>query len=186
MGYNMKNKTKHQKFYRCPRTTQERRINGKRSEYGRAKRNQSNLVNAYYDKPTCVQKTWKVKRKHQYRVDGRGKKYQITINPKGLLSDWLLKQWFDEHDIPCRLIPIYKLLRSKPHKQRIKYVERYIEKYITHYDGTVEHYQHPVHGYKYIQPREYVYRHLIGYQLTWWCHKDIDIDNLLRSLSLEV
>lgn len=178
----MKDKTKYQKGYRNPRTTQERRINGKRSKWGRAKRNQSNLVEAYDDRPVCLQKTWKVKRQHQYRCGGRGAEHRIIFFD----HSWSLSQWFNANDIPYRITPIYKTERVVRASRRVRRVARYEEKTIVHWNGVVERYQHPIYEYRCIEPKECVWRHRIGYELTWWYDKDIDIMRVLRQCGVEI
>lgn len=181
----MKNKTKHQKGYRNPRTTQERRVNGKRSKWGRAKRNQSNLVDAYDDRCHIVQKTWKVKRRHQYRCGGRGAEHQVIIlEPHANI--WAITQWFNEHDIPHRLTPMYKIERVTYVRRRVRCIVGSEPKTIVHHDGVAERYQLPIYGYKYLAPKEYMRRYLTGYELTWWYDKDIDIMRVLRQCGVEI
>lgn len=63
-------------WMRKPRTTQERRVNGKRcylliDDYKvniRASRNMSNLVEAWDDIWNTGQRSWKKHRKHQWRA----------------------------------------------------------------------------------------------------------------------
>jgi hypothetical protein len=52
-------------FYRAPKTTQERRKWD--DEYGRTRRSRQRLVNAWDDMIRCVQRSWKVHRKTQYK-----------------------------------------------------------------------------------------------------------------------
>lgn len=67
-------------YYRHPKTTQERRANGKRSKWARAKRSEPNLPQAYDDISVSDKgKSWKNKRKTQYICGGRGTKCELYI-----------------------------------------------------------------------------------------------------------
>lgn len=189
-------------WHRAPRTTQERRTNGKRSKWGRAKRNSRNLVNAWDDHGYCHQKTWKVKRLHQYR-DNRGEEHTLFLPNDGSKSwcfwvnTWELEQWFDEHDIPCRIEKVEKIERRTQTHQRVHtlvgyepytYVRRIrprkngAKKVITRYE-TVTGWR-PVYGWKtkkLEKPRETRWSTLLGYRLTWWSDKNIGIDHVLNA-----
>ncbi len=189
----MKNKARWAKCFRRPHTTQERRANPKKNKFARAKRNQKNLVDSWYDKTPCVQKTWKVKRQTQYRVDGRGEKHQLFLSARSL-SSWKLEEWFKNHDIPHRLQPIMKV-EFVLQTHRMKYVEvgtrqktvvhkkpksKKKNKEITQYESRT--YSVPVYRYKPIRLEEPVKRKrrfLTGYMLTWWSDKKIDVDKIL-------
>jgi hypothetical protein len=101
---------KNYKFYRKPHTTQERRENGRKNKWGRAKRNKENLVTAYDDKYPTNQKSWKVRRHKQYR-ENRGRQNSIFL-PKDKNFFWgnmyRLENWFDEHDIPFRIERVFE------------------------------------------------------------------------------
>jgi hypothetical protein len=59
---------KQARYYRKPRTNQERRENGRRGKWNRAKRNAHNLANAWDDKPLSRghwSKSWKLKTKNR-------------------------------------------------------------------------------------------------------------------------
>lgn len=75
----MKKKRWRYRSYRSPRTTQERRLNGSRKDrdqsesnykWSRKKRCRHNLPNMYDDIPYAHQRSWKKRRKTQYRQGG--------------------------------------------------------------------------------------------------------------------
>lgn len=150
----MKNKAKHQrKSYRSPRTTQERRNNGRRSKWERAKQSKTNLINWWDDKHHIIQKTWKVKRRHQYRDTSRGKKHFIFLPGRLFRSNtWKLERYFIEKDIPYHI----KRIHSKN-----------LPVYIISF-------QYP----NWIMVLRYRSKFL-GYELAWWSDKDIGIDFIL-------
>jgi len=99
------------KKYHCmrrPRTTQERRENGKRSQFARPKRSSCNLPNAWDDKNIVSQRSWKKRRRSQYRVGGRGQKHSV-LTCYYLPEFWQLERWMENHDVPCSM----KYLRDK-------------------------------------------------------------------------
>lgn len=60
-------------YYRYPRTTQEKRANqGKQDPLVRPSRRSNGLPTSYDDLQKCHQKSWKVRRKKQYREDKTG------------------------------------------------------------------------------------------------------------------
>jgi len=106
----MRDKTKYQRYYRRPRTRQEKRANCKYNDkWCRDKRKSANLPDLWNEWPCCCQQTWKVKRKKQYRVGGRGKKNTLFLPRYDLsgwrlwVNTWQLEDYFRNHDIPYRL-----------------------------------------------------------------------------------
>lgn len=93
------------KWYRNPRTTNERR--NSQNKYVRAKRNHKNIPNAWDDIPICHQKTWKKKRKKQYRGPKRGKKHSIKVRLSNMRR---LVDYFEEYNIPyvCKTIGFWR------------------------------------------------------------------------------
>lgn len=87
---------------RRPKTTQERRENGKRSQFARPKRSSCNLPNAWDDKEVMSQRTWKKRRKSQYWVDGRGEEHNVLVayNPSRI---YWLETWMENHNVPCSI-----------------------------------------------------------------------------------
>jgi len=198
----MRDKTKHPTYRREPRTTQERRANGKRSEWGRGRRNQSNLVDAYSDRPVTIQKTWKVKRRHQYRERSRGQQHTIFL-PNGSgpswrfwINIWELEQWFNNHDIPCCVEKVEKIeTRIETHRREYRAIgwESYTyvrpvrprkkgaKKTLTRYETKTS--WRNVCGWvkiKLPKPRVSHWSTLIGYNVTWWSGKDIGIERVLQ------
>jgi hypothetical protein len=80
--------------HRRPRTTQERRVNGKRNSIDfdgykvkvRASRNMSNLVEAWDDvnRSSCYDRSWKKFRKEQYKPKDVGEKTVGQLLIEGL------------------------------------------------------------------------------------------------------
>jgi hypothetical protein len=202
MELQMRNKTKNQRFYRRPRTTQERRANGKRSKWGRARRNQANLVDWHDDRCACVQKTWKVKRRHQYRDRARGQQHTIFLPHCGgaswrfWVNTWELAEWFDNHDIPYRLEKVEKIEKRIETHQRVykrtgwrpyttvqavrprnngakKTQTQYVTR--TSWEGVYNWVR-----VKLAKPRIARWSTLVGYNLTWWSDKDIGIDHIIE------
>lgn len=95
-------------YYRRPKTAQEKRANGRRSGWSRAKRRYPNLPDSYHDLMSECQKTWKVKRLTQYR-EKRGQQHTIFLPHNGRwrwlfwASTWGIQRWFDDHDVPCQI-----------------------------------------------------------------------------------
>lgn len=198
----MRNKTKNQRFYRRPRTTQERRVNGKRSKWARGRRNQANLTNTWDDRCSCVQNTWKVKRRQQYREHGRGQQHTIFLPNGGgpswrfWVNTWELEEWFNDHDIPFRLEKVhefetrvethqrvYKSIGWEPYTyvQEIRPRKNGAKKTLTRYETKTS--WRSVYGWvtvKLARPRETRWATLKGYRLTWWSNKDIGIDYILQ------
>lgn len=132
------------------RTTAEARAN-QDCEYARAKRRKANLPDPWDDKPKVTTKSWKDKRKHQYKVDGRGKKYSIKYEIDGYWWQshrgiWELTQYFENNSIS------YDIEKHKV------------------FDYSYEHWQT---GKKINVCR------LHSYTITWWSHKDIGITYLI-------
>ena len=66
-------------YYRNPRTTAEAKAN--QEGWGRPRRRPCNLPNAYDDYyPQADRKSWKAKRKTQYRPGGRGKEHSVVVD----------------------------------------------------------------------------------------------------------
>ena len=88
--------------YRNMRHAQERRMYHAHKDlvHIRGRRHASMLVDPFDDVYYCDQKTWKVKRKKQYRNRSSLNEYTIDLEP----SDYeqYLFEYFDEQDIPYR------------------------------------------------------------------------------------
>jgi hypothetical protein len=187
-------------WYRAPRTTQERRENGKRSKWGRAKRNSRNLVNSWDDARFTHQKTWKVKRRHQYRE--RGKEHTVFLPNDGAKSwgfwvnTWELEEYLNDKGIPFRLEKVeqcecrtqstqrvyrcvghepYTYVRAiRPRKNGAKKVETRYET-VTSYRSTYDWVT-----VKLAKPRTTRWSTLLGYRLTWWSDKDVGMERIIQ------
>lgn len=182
------------KWYRSPRTTQERRANGRRTDnipFVRAKRNAANLINAWDDRPHCVQKTWKEKRLTKYRVGKRGQKHELFFpsNEYGCWAlTWTLEEYFEDHDIPFNI----ETIREVCHRQRE--IKRWVVKYrVPDYGWWYPHLQlrpgrKPVQrGWKDVgewvgtgKYEPYSFSIITGYNVVWWSDKDIGIEHILN------
>jgi hypothetical protein len=105
-------------WIRCPRTTQERRVNGKRSKWNRGRRSAANLPTSYDDLWVRHERCWKSKRKTQYV--GRGQEHTIYIpwnnenykhNIHCIRMYYRFEKYLKEHDIPHR---VEKIQRKEP------------------------------------------------------------------------
>ncbi len=186
----MKKKYRHDGYYRLRRirTTQEHRVNGKRSDpdykWARAKRCGKNLPNSWDDITTRPQKTWKVKREKQYRDEKRGKKHVIQV---GLCFDeWKLTQYFEEHDIPY-VIKDIKEQQTRTFKVMEQRVVRTVPQFIRVWDKNLNKIVkgHQI-GYRDIyewvetdKTRTSTHCYLLGYEITWWTDTNIGIDYII-------
>jgi hypothetical protein len=180
-------------IFRHPHTNNEKRAN--QDEYDnktkvislcRAKRRPRNLADAWDDKHHEVQKSWKVRRKRQYRGEKRGAEHQVFL--EGWRNLWSMEEYFRQHDIPYKMervmekytytVPIY----SKIVKRRVpNYVcrERLMDgKWISeicHQIGWREEYDFVLIGYQ-----TKIGARLTGHNLVWWSDKDIGIEFILK------
>ena len=199
----MRNKTKNQKFYRRPRTTQERRVNGKRSKWCRGKRRAGHLPDTYDDPQACIQKTWKVKRRHQYRECGRGQQHKIFLPSKGgpryrfWVNIWELEEYLNNHEIPFRVEKVEKVDVREDTHQRVYKCTGW-EPYTVTYNNRpwprmgnkkvktivcTETRWRGIYSWVWVklaQPRVGRWYTLVGYNITWWSDKDIGIDRILQ------
>lgn len=88
--------------YRHIRTQQERKAYYGHKEYVRGKRSARMLPN-YWDEVYRAElgKSWKNKRKTQYRVGGRGQKQVFLLNT--WVCEWYITRYLDIQDIPYEL-----------------------------------------------------------------------------------
>jgi hypothetical protein len=144
------------RYYRCPRTTQERRFNHRDLEYVRGRRHPCNLPNTYDDIRACVQKTWKLSRKTQYRqlkfnrythtiMYGEGRESCLGRWRRPWESEFRLWDYFNTHEIPFVEEPIK---------------ESYVYWAPWRNDWKVGHCQ-------------------IGVKFTWWWHTEIGLEYIL-------
>ena len=172
-------------YYRHPRTRAEARAN--QEGWERPCRRLRNLPDAYDDLYPTHEKTWKNKRKTQYRPGGRGKERSIIVDAD-FTYEWDLSEYFKEHDIPYRIEYVnepysYKRKTTKRVRDEFKtpyyitrfyrqdgkmYMDRHIVrwewKYHWEYDGGFEW----IHTYR-----------TVAYKVIWWYDKDVGIDYIL-------
>ena len=199
----MRKKT-HIRWNRSPRTTQERRTNHKRCKWARGRRKLHSLPDAYSDLPVCHQKTWKTKRLTQYHKDGRGKQHTIYLpivheHWHIYSKSWRLEDYLNKHYIPNRIKIIshlesrwrdthmaYRLVGWKS-KEILRKVRPCSHKNKVKTQYKREHLLVPVNKWVSVpldKPREYFYRVVDGYEITWWCDNDIGIDFILNRFDL--
>lgn len=181
----------YKRYYRHPRTTQERRTNGSRKDrdlavWRRAKRSASNIPDAWDDFAIFYQKSWKKHRKTQYRSEIRGRKHEVCLGPELIDGEWLnrqrmfsLERYFQDHDIPYKITENRELIQmievfnydEKGFLQSAIGHNGYCFNRIPYYDGMLDDYDYCRHGYW--------KRKLLGYRVTWWSDKDIGIEYLI-------
>ncbi len=161
---------------RNPKTHRANRDNQDR-QYVRGKR--CSLPSAWdLDYWIGEQKSWKGKRKTQYRTDGRGKKHEVIIGTD--VCEWKLEEYFQDNNIPFSIEMILKRV--------VKYIKKpygYMKDYGSYYDedmGWVSNYQKWI--FTHYETEEWVRHYRIGYEVTWWSDKDIGIDYLLNRFRL--
>ena len=99
--------TKYLRWYRSPRTTQERRAN--QEGWERPRRRPHLLPNTYDDIQSTVTKSWKDKRKTQYREGKRGQRHTIVVSHWEV---WDLREYFLDNDIPFELHDRWAWMRN--------------------------------------------------------------------------
>lgn len=185
------------KYYRNPRTRNEERHNqdeyegsSKQQVWCRAKRRPCHLADSWWDRHSCVQRTWKEHRKTKYRPGKRGKKH--TIFCEGYLKAWDLKEYCEEHDIPCNMEKVtepYSYWKNVYEKVEIGQKPYYISRWYYRPDETgkmVRTEQKVLWFYSteykevYIGQEEVHTHRLLGYNFTWWSNKDIGIEYILN------
>lgn len=100
------------RYYRSLSTVSEKRafyatLDWK-DEYGivriRGRRRPHHLPDIYDDIPITRQKTWKKKRRTQYRVEPRGERHEIFVDSiKYQRPYYRYEEYFKKHDIPFRI-----------------------------------------------------------------------------------
>jgi hypothetical protein len=138
---------------------------GERIKWGRASRGMR--MDPWHDEPRHnKQKSWKKKRKTQYRNSIRCvKNRQETTIPYDRLALWRLEQYFEKYDIPYQII-------------KIGHVERKIFQHL---------YTHMVINSvltKVLLDKPIAYKYncsIIDFvRIIWWSPKDIGIDRIIR------
>lgn len=161
----------HYSYMRDPKTQQERRANQDK-EYVRGKRLPNSLPTCYDDIRVRGRKTWKDRRKTQYR-ESRGQKHVIKITDKRFYN-WEVERYFDKFGIPYHFETIrkpeyrpeyrWKLVPDKERQKLFPWAWPVIMKRV--YEPTGNTVRYSVFDY---------------YTLTWWSDKDIGIDYILQS-----
>jgi hypothetical protein len=163
------------------RANSEYREDGERVKWGRGCRSIHELDQWLNDKPHNREKSWKRKRKTQYRDRAQMQEYVLDFDDI-LFNDWELNEWFDDHDIPYR----WETFRKAEYRT-IKGYWRNVFDYTIPY---VDHrginrlrciYKRVFVPYK--KPRRDKYSKITGYRLTWWSDKDIGIEQLMTRFS---
>lgn len=171
-------------YYRHPRTTQEAKAN--QEGWERAKRRPRNLPSNYDDMYPTHEKTWKNKRKTQYRPGGRGKKHSIEVD-LDWTYEWDLSCYFIEHDIPYRIESVCesRTKKFKKWKRVSKGTYPVYRRQFWRQDGKLmwvdkisywtEKYEWVHDGWEWKPVVD-----IVAYRVTWWSDKDIGIDYILK------
>lgn len=188
-------------YHRSPKTTQERRATGVRSdrdeyshyEYARGKRRGKNLPNSYddlrvaaYDERRC----WKTQREKQYRCGSRGTKHELILdeNKCNWSAECRLEEYFIEHDIPFKKERIWKQhsrIRYEVYKNIFVRNEPVYRKILNEDTGYFVEDRSKVWFYKsvweqkaYNPPRYKFARYSTheGTRFTYWTDKELNLD----------
>lgn len=195
---------RHYRYHKQMRTTAERRAN---SEYTnredredgiapvmcRPARKPRNIPHAYNDVGHSRRgKGWKVKgRKTQYYVAGtKGVKYTIELDVDGWRRKWNLITYFQDYDIPYRIVPKCKRY-TKIRWQRTEYVFSHKVPVFGHYNwdkATNEFGDMRQRGWSNVFrerkldkpiPKIYNYSETIGYTVIWWSKTELDVEKIM-------
>lgn len=169
---------------------------GKRIKWGRSRRNRAMLDPWCNEKACGYQKSWKMKREKQYHVDGRGKKYVITIGDNWR-SSWRFEEYCREHNITYEVRRLHRLeyywqthsvtweCVGEEWGQRLKKVLRIDDNKQKKMVWVTERYRRPrFESVKRLldKPIRRCRSVTTGYELIWWSHKDIGMEYVLRRL----
>ena len=172
-------KRQHDRWYRRPRSIGEARANCD-CEYARAKRRPVNLPDSWDDRPIRVNrdKSWKHKRKTQYRGNKRGERHELVTDNS--IFEYDFKEYCEQHDIPHKVENLYESYIYRHYLSDYRWAKcmRYRHNFVT---GKYEYML--VWDYTWVPNGKYEDRkhtRLIGYKLIWWSDKDIGIDYILN------
>ena len=178
-----KRQYQHTRWYHGARTANECRAYYDHPELVRAKRRPVALHSWWDDHTSCVQKTWKTKRRKQYR--GRSSKIKHRVRLDIRASTWELDEFFDYHNIPYRLEHIRES-RSYSIRDQVKIKDKYIPIYNYRYVyrdkqmvKEVLHQSGWKWTYKWVREgpvRTYTYGVTVGYNLTYWSDYEVNLD----------
>ena len=169
-------------YYRRVRTTQERRFSydGEHKNYVRGKRRGCNIPSSYDDIASCVQKTWKVKRKRQYREGRRGKKNEVVVGKWS--TSWNFQEYCEEHNIPFAVEEVREYYTyQRPEIKRVK--DLYVPAYSYCWPKERQYQVGFVWTYKRVETGHMItYKswRIREYKLIWWSDKDIGIEYIIR------
>lgn len=157
-------------YFRAPKTTNEKRQR-QNCEYSRAKRRPNNLPDTWDDLPVRArdQKSWKHKRKTQYRGPKRGEKHSITLDNASYRILWNLEEYFEDHDIPfdieqnreSKMVPDFDYVKHSTGKKNM-------------FGWEICYHERVPNG----KLRKYTYT--VSHTVTWWSNKDIGLDYILK------
>lgn len=169
-------RSKHKKYYRHPKTTQERRANQDGRWY-RGKRGHKVLVNAWDDEPTVTRtKSWKDKRKTQYRDGPRGQMHSVSTTR--FYDELSFRHYCTDFDIPHRVEII---------TERVYFTSHWVQSLWNENEGFWR--RKGWFAFIGIDPtdykitnktKEFHYNKIVGYELVWWYDKDICIERVLN------
>jgi hypothetical protein len=160
------------------RANSEYREDGERVKWGRGSRGKHQLDQWLNDKPHNHEKSWKRKRKTQYRDRASMQEHTLEFD-NNVYKWWDVQEWFDDHDIPCRIERINETwTQTQTHRwKRIEtgpypYIDaKGIKRYRYHYEHV---------RVRLTKPITYQCSRTIGWRLTWWSDKDIGIEYVLK------
>lgn len=185
-------KRNHRKWYRHPKTTNERKQN-QEEEFVRGRRHPQNLPTAYDDLPVQHPKTKKDYTKKKYKEGGRGKRHELILpydNYKDYSKVRKIEVYLHQHNIPYRVEKVGKKYTKKYYiyKKSVpwKLVPRYEEKrkYIDGQMVTISKkqvgWQTKYREIKLDKPIEkcYTVHTTVAYKIVWWSDKDIGLEYL--------
>lgn len=171
----MKNDYKYH-WYRRIRTRNEMRANclyyedGERQQWGRPSRSKWKLDPRSNEPRHTEQKSWKKKRKTQYRVGARQeqeRKFQVDTS----VYEWYIDEYFEKHDIPYRKV---KITKREYRRGRWEYQRRQ--------DKESAKWGILRFEYKWVlvdPDYEYYVTKRLGYTYTYWSNK-VSVDDIIQ------
>lgn len=147
--------------YRSPRTTQERRMVDKYQGYVRAKRGKRGLPNSYDDiQIGKKQKSWKMRRKTQYRCGKRGKRREVFLPI--LVCEHTIAKYLEHIDIPYFIERIRKGYYYKAHwdNGKIKHGSKDVGSKLVYWSDKKVLFPEEAYRFKWIW-RSYIFREIV-------------------------
>lgn len=171
----------------------EYREDGERVKWGRPIRSGMYMDQWNNDKPHNHEKSWKKKRKTQYRNRSEMVEHTIYLEDR-VYKLWEVQRWFDSQDIPYRVEDIRKshtrmryyerrwvFIRNEPRIDWYKVREGHGKSLVIRWESKYS--IRPIYGYrefKLSQPEVVKWTTVEGVKLTWWSDKDIGIQRVLN------